>query len=194
MKKWLILFVIVDFIFVGLILKLSTENQRKIASSENAEYADFTDGQKRKYDLVQSLNFNMNEQSLTLSTNQLQLICDTSSLIELKFTALNVVYAGTYPTISHTFSCEKIKADLSQTELKTSLKDFIAMHKNKRLPSSGESEIKAFQVYADEDFPTEWQLSEMVIAGAANFTITLAELNKVHTDHRFEFNISTFVK
>lgn len=191
MKKWLLLFVIIDFVFVGLVLKFSTESERQVASSEN--FSDFTDGQLRKLELVKSLNLSISEDSLNFSSDKLQMICETSESIELKYFAQKIAVAGSAPTISHLFSCAEVKKDLSRSTLQTSLVQFKLMHKKHEL-SLADSSMKASEVYSDEDFPEEWRLSEVIISGPSTFTINQYELDKVFDDHRFEFSISTYEK
>lgn len=194
MKKWLILFILVDFVFIGLVLRLSTENQRHMASFDDSFYKELSAGQKIKYDFVESLNFSMDDEDLTLSTNRLQSLCLSASLIEIKFVAANVAYAGGRPTISHTYSCENIKKDSAAINLKTPIKEFVSIHKAKKIKLA-ESEMSSTLVYSDEDFPADWLLSELIVSGEeSHFTVTTAELEKVHPDHRFEFNVLTFLK
>lgn len=194
MKKWLVLFAIVDLIFVGLVLKISTPNKRNIAShEEEAFYAELTEGQKNKYDFVKSFEFIANTEELTLSTDRLQALCQTQSMIELKFKAVNVAYAGSHPSISHIYSCENIRKDVSTMALSTSVADFKALHTTALLRLE-DSELRARQVYSDEDFPEDWILSDMIVTGEMNFTVNTAEMEKVHPDHRFEFKLTTFVE
>lgn len=193
MKKWLILFAIVDFIFVGIVLKLSMNNQRTIATEADLFYSDLSDGQKNKYDFVKSFQFVADAEKLVLTTDRLQALCQTNSLIEIKFQAVNVAYAGLHPSISHIFSCENIRKDLAVSSLPTTLDDFKALHKMPNL-KRGESEMRAIKVYSDEDFPTDWILSDVIISGELNFSVSSIEMDKAHPDHRFEFSIPTSVK
>lgn len=193
MKKWLILFAIVDFIFVALVLKISTNNQRTIATEENVFYSELTDGQKSKYDFVKSFQFVVDTEKLVLTTDRLQALCQTNSLVELKYTAVNVAYAGLHPSISHIFSCENIRKDLAVSSLPTTIENFKSLHQTENLKLDG-SEMRASKIYSDEDFPTDWILSEVIVTGELNFTVNTAEMDKVHPDHRFEFSIPTSVK
>ncbi len=186
MKKWLILFVVVDFIFVGLVLKVSTQNERRIASVTTDE---LTKGQQQKFDLVKSFQFTATNEQLVLQSDKLQMICDSSSLIEVKYSAMNVAYAGQQPTISHVFSCAHIKIDQSLNTLTTSIESFKSMHKNKQL-SLNASVLTAAQVYSDEDFPTEWKVSEISITGTSTFIINQFEIDKAHTIDAFNFKIN----
>ncbi len=188
MKKWLLLFVVVDFLFVGLVLRFSTQNERRIASVQSG--AELTEGQMQKYELVKSLNFTSDNDNLILKTDKLQLLCDTSSLVDLKFVALHVAVAGAQPSINHTFSCFEIKKDLSLNILKTSIADFKSMQKANTL-SLPASAMKASQVYSDEDFPTEWQLSEIKVTGPHPFIINQYEIEKVHPASQFGFKITS---
>ena len=193
MKKWLVLFVIVDLVFVGLVLRISTTSGRNIAAYNDPFYAELTDGQKQKYDFVQSLQFSLGTDTLTLQTDRLQSLCQTNSLIELKFAAVNTAVAGAQPSISHIYSCQNIRKDLSTAALKTTIQDFVKTHKQKNVKLE-DSEIKSSGIYPGEEFPTDWMLSEISITGELNFTVNSFEMEKVHTDHRFEFNLATFVK
>lgn len=186
MKKWLIFFAIVDFIFVGLVLRLSTSNQRRIANEADTFYLELTEGQKGKYDFVRSFQFSNDGQNLTLKTDRLQALCQTNSLVELKFKAINVAYAGSHPSISHIFSCENIRKDLSLSKLNTAWQDFLSLHKTQNVKLA-DSELKSSQVYPGEEFPTEWALSEMIVTGELNFVVNSFELDKVYPDNRFEF-------
>lgn len=191
MKKWLLLFVIIDFVFVGLVLKISTKSERQIAGSDN--FSELTEGQLRKLELVKSFDFSISENSLQFSTDKLQMICETSISIELKFFAQNIAVAGSSPTISHLFSCAEVKKDLSRITLETSLVQFKLMHKKHELKQI-DSIMLASGIYADEDFPEEWRLGEVIINGPNTFTINQYELDKVFNDHQFEFQISTYEK
>lgn len=193
MKKWLILFAIVDFIFIGIVLKISTSNQRMIATEADQFYAELTDGQKTKYDFVKSFQFSADAEKLVLTTDRLQSLCQTNSLVEVRFKAVNVAYAGLHPSISHIFSCENIRKNLSASSLQTTMNDFKSLHQAAALQLP-ESELRATKVYSDEDFPTEWILSDVIVTGELNFSVTTAEMDKVHADHRFEFRIATSVK
>jgi len=193
MKKWLILFAIVDFIFVGIVLKISTSHQRSIATEEDRFYSDLSDGQKNKYDFVKSFQFAATAEKLVLTTDRLQALCQTNSMVEVKFQAVNVAYAGLHPSISHIFSCQNIRKDLSLSSLQTTLSDFKALHKTSLLKLA-DSELRATKVYSDEEFPTDWILSDVIVTGELNFSVSTAEMDKVHTDHRFEFNIPTSVE
>ncbi|MBC7421526.1 MAG: hypothetical protein H7328_12435 [Bdellovibrio sp.] len=188
MRKWLILFVIVDFIFVGLVLRISMQQERQIASVESE--SNLSAGQQNKFELVKSLHFKADSQQLVLQTEKLQMICETSSLIEVKYRAVNVAYAGAQPTITHTFSCVEIKKDLSLTTLQTNMSDFISMQKNKKL-NLNVSQMTAAQVYSDEDFPSDWQVSEITVTGPSTFTINQFEIEKVHANNSFSFTITS---
>ena len=132
MKKLLALFVIIDFIFIGLIIKLNTNPSRVIASTDSS-FDSLTEGQKNKWNLIKTLSFKITEDDVLLETDMLQMICETSSLIELKFLALNVAYAGSQPTISHTFTCEKIRNNQTKTQLITPFSAIKKMHKLKMI-------------------------------------------------------------
>ncbi len=193
MKKWLILFVMVDFIFVGLVLKLSTTNQRNIANDGDPFYSELTEGQKNKYDFVKSFQFSMDNENLTLQTDRLQALCETNSVVELKFKAVAIAYAGVHPSVSHIYSCENIRKDMSRLSLSTSIQNFIGLHKKSELKLV-DSLLKASKLYSDEEFPAEWTLAEVIVSGELNFSVSEAELEKAHPDHQFVFNVATFVK
>lgn len=193
MKKWLFLFLLADMIFIGLVLRISTQNQRNIANDNDPFYFELQEGQKNKYDFVKSFQFSIDNDKLTLRTNRLQALCQTADRIELVFKAVNIAYAGVHPTISRWYFCEAIKRDFSNETMTTSIKDFIAVQKDKNLKLD-DGEMKAERVYSDEDFPEDWTLSEMIVTGESTFTINSAELEKVHPDHRFDFNLSTFLR
>lgn len=193
MKKWLMLFVMIDFVFVGLVLKYSNQPNRQIASVENSDGAsdqnEMTDGQKSKLALTQSFQLNLSQLVISVTSDKLQMICETSSIIELKFEALNVAYAGAKPTIQHDFSCANIKKDLSTRSLETKIDDFKSMRKNKKIDLAGSS-LLASQVYSDEEFPEQWKLTEINITGPATFSINRYELEHVHAAN-FEFTITS---
>ena len=192
MKKFLILFMLLDFIFVGVILTLKTGPSRNISSVSTAEIPGLTEGQQNKWRLIQSFHFKKNVDSLDLETDQLQVICDTSSLIELRFFAQNIAIDGEPPSISHVYSCFEIKKDQNKIKLSTSLADFRLMHQQKKLHLQ-QSELASNQIYASEEFPTDWKLAEIKINGASTFTINQFEIEKVlHTS--FGFQIPTSVE
>ena len=188
MKKWLVLFVIIDFIFVGLVLRISTQNE--VFISRNPSSDELTPGQKQKFELVQSFQFTADRDQLLLQSEKLQLICENSSLIKLTYVAVNIAIAGIQPSIEHSFSCAEIKKDQNVSALKTNLVDFQAMHVNQKLSLNG-SMMAATQVYRDEDFPTDWKLSEITITGPSNFTINQFEIEKAHDEKDFSFTITS---
>ena len=192
MKILLVLFVLLDFIFVGVILSLRPQTTRNISSIPSNEISGLSEGQRNKWHLIQSFHFRQNPTSLDLQTDQLQIICDTSSLVELRFYAQNTAIAGESPTISHVFSCFELKKDLSQTKLSTSLVDFRLMHQQKKLQVQ-QSELTSNQIYASEEFPTEWKLAEINISGPSTFTINQFEIEKV-LHNSFLFQIPTSVE
>lgn len=192
MKKLLVLFVIIDFIFIGLVIKLNMPNPSRVISSTDDSFDNLTEGQKNKLNLIKTLNFEINEADVSLKTDKLQMICETTGLIELKFLALNVAYAGIQPAISHIYSCEKIKQDQNQTQLITPFSEFKKMHQLKKLELNG-SQLIANQVYPDEEFPTNWQLVEINISGTNTFSINKYEIEKVLSEI-FKFQVPTSVK
>lgn len=192
MKKFLILFILLDLIFVGVILTLKTGPSRNISSVSTTEIPGLTEGQQNKWRLIQSFHFKKNVDSLDLETDQLQVICDTSSLIELRFLAQNIAIGGESPSISHVYSCFEIKKDQNKIKLSTSLTDFRLMHQQKKLHLQ-QSELASNQIYASEEFPTDWKLAEIKIIGASTFTINQFEIEKVLRTS-FGFQIPTSVE
>jgi hypothetical protein len=185
MKKWLILFAVIDFMFVGLVLKYSSSNERAIASLDSE--TELTSGQKNKMELVQSFQLDATDTMISFVSDHLQMICDTSSMIELKFQAINVAYAGEQPTIIHTYSCQEIKKDLSRQSLVTQMADFKSMQHSKKL-NLGTDILTAEQIYSDETFPESWKLTELKISGPSTFTINQFEIEKIHAS-AFEFKV-----
>ncbi len=193
MKKLLILFVALDLIFVGLILKVITSApSRTISSVDDRTYKDLTEGQKNKWDLVKTLNFEVLTDSVVLTTDKLQMICDTSTLIELRFTAQNVAFAGSAPTVLHTYSCESIRKDQTLSSLQTAFADFRNLHQSKKVERNS-SQLAGLNIFADEEFPTNWRLTAVHIMGPNTFTINEHEIHTVLTTS-FDFAIPTSVK
>ncbi len=189
MKKLLALFVILDFIFIGLIFKFNTSAPTRAISSAQ-DFDDFSEGQKNKWNLIKTLQFKSTDEDFFLQTDMLQMICETSSLIQLQFSAQNVAFAGAQPTISHVFSCDTIRKNQSQSKLITAFSTFKKMHGLKILALEG-SELRSSQVYPDEEFPLQWQLVEINISGANTFSINKFEIEKVLlTSFQFEIPIS----
>lgn len=187
MKIVLILFVLLDFIFVGLILTLQPQTTRSVSSVSTNENAGLSEGQQNKWRLIQSFHFQKNSVSLEFETDQLQSICDTSSLVELRFIAQNQAFSGESPSISHVYSCYELKKDLAKITLSTSLDDFRLMHQQKKLQLQ-QSQLTSNHIYASEDFPTDWKLAEIKISGASTFTINQFEIEKV-LQNSFVFQI-----
>ncbi len=193
MKKLLILFVVLDFIFVGLILKvISSTPSRTISSVDDSTYNQLTDGQKTKWDLVKTLKFEISSEAVSLITDNLQMICDTSALIELQFSAQNVAFAGAAPMVSHTFSCDSIRKDQAANSLHTTFSDFKNIQQTKKI-DLGTSRLAGFNIYTDEKLPLRWRLTAVRISGPSTFTINEFEIEKVLMT-AFEFNLPTFVK
>ncbi len=185
MKKWLMLFAVVDLIFVGLVLKYSNQSDRQIAST--VAELELSSGQKNKIELTTSFRLNTSDSVISFETDKLQSICDTSTFVELKFQALRVAFAGAQPSITHSYSCAEIKKNLSNRTLETKVSDFKSMQAEKSRPLLGSS-LVAEQVYSDEDFPEDWQLVEVKVTGPSNFTINQFELEQIHGS-AFEFKI-----
>ena len=193
MKKWLFLFVVIDLVFVALVLQLANRNDsRNIASDSNHPGLSqrFTEGQQRKLNLVQSLQFSVDSEKIILMTNLLQALCETSSLIETHFTALNVAVAGGSPTLIHTFSCEAIRQNQAQNTLETKISDLTsaALRQNKNL-DLGVSQLRTENLYSDEEFPEDWRLASIKIIGPSSFSISNAELDLAHDARDFEFQL-----
>lgn len=192
MKKMLLAFIVFDLFFVALILTISSHKTRYIASDSLSELQvdpNLSEGQKNKWILVQSLKFEADETSLQLTTDKLQMICETSTSIELVYHARNMAVAGEAPAISHTFSCQEIKKDLAISTLSTRLDDFKDIHTQKRLAFVG-NEITSKGVYSDEPFPKEWRLAEIKIIGPNTFTINEYEIEKTLLKD-FDFEITS---
>lgn len=195
MKKWLVLFLIIDFIFIGLVLKLSNEKTRSIANLEQPtiDTNQLSEGQQRKLSLIQSLNFNINSQKISLKSNFLQAYCSAYSMIEVKFKALNQATAGLSPSISHKFSCENFRKDNSLSSLETPLQLFKDLQFKKRIELNG-SLLISNNLFSDEEFPNEWSLDEIIFYGSSTFSISNIELQTVLTNQIFQFDITTFLK
>lgn len=187
MKKFLLLFILLDLVFVGAVFTISKQQRRSISSIDSNAATNLSEGQQNKWHLLETFKFQKTDVALEFETDKLQMICDTSSLIELQFIAQNVAIGGASPTISHVFSCHELKKDLALNKLITSVTDFKSMHQQSklRLPKS---ELNAFQVYSTEEFPQQWRLAEIKISGASTFTINEYEIEKV-LQHSFDFKI-----
>ncbi len=193
MKKLLALFVVLDFIFVGLILKvISSTPSRTISSVDDSTYNQLTEGQKTKWDLVKTLKFEISSEAVSLITDNLQMICDTSALIELQFSAQNVAIAGAAPMVSHTFSCDSIRKDQAANSLHTTFSDFKNIQQTKKIDLST-SRLAGFNIYTDEELPVKWKLTAVRISGPSTFTINEFEIEKVLMT-AFEFDLPTSVK
>lgn len=189
MKKFLVLFLVLDFVFVGLILTIASRKSREIASVPATSIDDLSSGQKNKWNLVESLLFQKTTSRVSLDCSKLQLICDTSSLIELRFQAQNRAFSGRAPLISHTYSCEQIKKDQTQTSLTTEISDLRKMQ-NLKLLDLPSSQLRASDLYSTEEFPQNWRLIEVKISGPFTFVINEFEIAKV-LNQNFDFTIST---
>lgn len=190
MKKIIIYCLILSAVIFGFILAANKSKLRTVASEENSEPAEFsslTEGQKNKWRLVKTLKFQKKESSIELLTDKLQMICEVSSLIELKFIALNLSVAGSQPSITHTFSCNQIMMKPDQVTLATPVSEFIKMNTIKKVLLDDSSQLTSNLLYSDEAFPNLWRLSEIKISGTYNFTINQYEIEKaLSTDFDFE--------
>ncbi len=189
MKKFLILFVVLDFIFVGVVLKIFSENERSIASLEQEN--PLSDGKAQKLELIKSLKLITSNDEITLDTNLLQSLCASYEIVELKFKAINVAFSGQPPLISHTYSCSEVRKKPEQQALVTTVADFRSM-KTQNLIKKPESQLKAFGLFSDEDLPAEWQLYEISVSGELSFTISEAEFNQVLGINFFKVLLATY--
>ena len=97
MKKLLALFVVLDFIFVGLILKFTPSQQTRMVSSVNdSAYNELTEGQKNKWHLVETLKFQISSTEITLETDKLQMI-EKRMTLEGRLNRLNSKIQKQYP-------------------------------------------------------------------------------------------------
>lgn len=189
MKKLLVLFVILDFVFVGVILKLFSEKERSIASFEDSPK--LTEGQNQKLDLIKSFKFSFSKDEVLLQTDYLQSLCSSYDIVELKFKALNVAFSGQPPLISHSFSCIQIGKNPDQEILRTAIADLRSLQKE-NIMKKNESQLRAFGVFADEELPNDWALFEIAVSGTISFIISEAELNEVLPTESFRFQLTTF--
>lgn len=192
MKKLLILFAILDLVFLGTVLTLSEPKTRFIASVNENDLSNLTEGQQNKLQLIKTFKFIQTENSIIFMTDKLQMICDTSLSIELDFSAQNISVAGAKPTISHLFSCAEIKKSQSLSTLETPLAEFKKMHQQNilKLPAS---QLAAFDVYSTEEFHENWKLTEIKIRGPNTFSINEYEIEKV-LHQSMDFKLITAAK
>lgn len=189
MKKLLILFVILDFAFVGIVLGLFSENERTIASLD--QVPNLTDGQTQKMELIKSLKFSATGESVVLQTDLLQSLCASYTLVELRFKAINVAFSGQQPLITNVFSCAEVIKDPGENSLRTTFADFRSLQQASVLKRPG-NQLQAKGIYSDEELPNEWVLYEIAAAGELNFTISEVELNEFLDTQGFKFSLPIF--
>lgn len=189
MKKLLILFVVLDLVFVGVILRLFSEKERNIANFEDSPK--LTDGQNQKLDLIKSFKFSFSKDDVLLQTDYLQSLCASYDIVELRFKAVNVAFSGQPPLIIHSFSCAEIGKNPDQEILRTAMTDLRLMQQENLLKKN-ESQLRAYGIFADEDLPNDWALFEIAVTGKINFTISEAELNEILPSENFKFQLTTF--
>lgn len=189
MKKLLVLFVALDLIFVGVIVKISSPQQRTIAS--NSEQ--MTEGQKQKEELIQSFVFSKQNDSVVLKTENLQSLCASYKYLKIKFKANEFAVSGQAPLIINSYSCDEILKNSEQDSLSTDLKDFTQLRKTKAFGS-----LSSVALFADEELPTDWKFFEFEVTGddpqQDHFTVNEAELNTYLGNENLIFQISTSQK
>lgn len=188
MKKILILFVLLDLVFVGVILKITNEDNRRFVASVTGD-AELTEGQQQKLDLMKSFIFNKTESEVILRTNTLQAACASFTTIELKFKALNMAFSGQEPLITHTFSCEEIKKDTSSDSMVTALSDLKSLRTEPVIKKQS-SVLAAHAIYSDEEMPNDWRLFEIRFSGSQSFSISEVEINKILGEEIFKFSLN----
>lgn len=189
MKKIPSLLIILVLIIVGVFFSLSINKERTVANFQTE--TELTEGQRQKLELIMSLKFENNLKDVILTTNLLQSLCSTYSIVELKFKALNVAFSGQQPLISHSFSCAEIQQNNDLQTLNTSIENIKSLQKNPLLKNEL-SQLTAHGLYSDEELPNEWQLFEIVVSGKISFSITEAELAKFLGTEFFKFSLTTF--
>lgn len=187
MKKFLFLFVILDFVFVGIVLKISIDQKRNLASV--TPESGLTEGQTQKLDLMNSFKFLSSAVEIALSTDRLQSACASFTVIELKFKALDVAFSGQEPVVTHSFSCEEIKKNSSLDSLITKIEDFKSLRNQQTLKKEA-SVLKAQSIYSDEEMPNEWRLFEIRFNGITSFSVSEAEINKILGEDSFKFKLN----
>ncbi len=192
MKKLLVIFVVLDLVFLGIVLTISQKNSRSIATVTENAFSELTEGQQNKWHLIETFKFTQTENSISLLTDKLQMICETSLSIQLDFSAQNFAIAGSKPLISHLYPCADIKMNSSLSSLETQFSDFKKMHQQNilKLPTS---QMAAFDIYSTEEFPESWRLAEIKIRGPNTFTINEFEIEKV-LHQSLEFKLVTSAK
>lgn len=192
MKKILLLFFVLDLIFVGVLLKFNHQRAkpgRTVASAEDeaAPTEDLmnglTEGQAQKLELLRSLEFSKTDQKITLKTGYLQSICAGYSLITLKFKAVDMAVSGQAPEVAHTYSCALIQQDSSQDRLETDVAAFLALQQPNEDPA-----LRAVGFFPGEDFPDRWKLYEIQVSGELSFTVNEAELDGFSVGQNYNFS------
>lgn len=182
-KKIFLLFIVFDLVIVGVILKVR-ESQRPNRGLAQTTDTGLTEGQTQKMHLIQNLIFQFTAQKIILQSDYLQPICESATLIALKFKAIDVAVSGQPPQIIHTHSCSEISALPTQNQLETDIGDFTSLHRQ-----DGAAGMRAHALYRDEEFPQRWSLYEIQISGDLNFTINEAELTQFSSQN-FSFGLN----
>lgn len=170
----LFLFLTAGFAF--LVSMKMTDQQRKLASMIDQANPDWTPGQKLKWAITKQFNIQVLDQEILMATPMAVEICTGNHGLGIKLQANEIMVAGQNPQIKISIACEAL---LAKTDYKFSipLKTVLQLHKSKELKTDT-LQFRTLNVFSDDEWPTEWTLSEIEVIGQNGFTINQFELQE----------------
>ena len=175
------------FIFAGLFVFLTagiafwasqrmSDQHRKLASMMDQANPEWTAGQKLKWAVTKQFNIEIRDQEISIATPMAVELCLGNHGLSVKLQANEIMNAGQNPQIKISIACDALLA-ISDYKFSIPLKTIVQLHKTKELKSD-ELQLQAFNVYSDEEWPSEWTLSEIEVIGPNGFSINQFELQE----------------
>lgn len=175
------------FIFAGLVLFITagiaylasqrmSDQHRKLASMMDQANPEWTTGQKLKWAVSKQFNIEIRDQEISITAPMAVELCVGNHGMAVILQASEIMNAGQNPQVKISIACESLLAK-PDYNFSIALKMVAQLHKIKELKSD-DLQLQAFGVYRDEDWPTEWTLSQIEVIGPNGFLINQFELQE----------------
>ncbi len=159
---------------------------RRNIATENSAAQNLSEIQKQKWALAESFQIRQTNESLQIDIPHLVDLCADNTFLIFQLSAYEVSVAGNNPMINLKISCH-LALEKIQTQFEANYSDLLSTHQHRKIKWPF-GEMNAQSIYADEDFPTKWSLTEISTEGMNSFQINRFEIQKVF-GHNFEFEL-----
>jgi hypothetical protein len=179
-KKQIFIFAGLFFILAAGVAYLSshktTDQQRKLASMIDQANPNWTPGQKLKWAVTKQFSIQIFPQEVLMSTPLAVELCAGNFGLGIKLTANEIMNAGQNPQVKISIACPDLIGKLDY-KFAIPLKTVVQLHKVKELKAD-DLQFQAFNVYGDDEWPSEWTLTEIEVIGPKGFIINQFEIQE----------------